>query len=289
MSELTNAVIGTTTGKQTFEYTWRDMVLYALGVGAKEDEMEYLYEKKLKAIPSFGVVPYWGTFGITPYRDIPQNAVRCLNLDLKGSLHMTHEILIHKPINPMGDKLTFEDVVANVYDRNGKGSVVRTELTAYDQTGDKVFTNIGDIYCKLYNAPACESYPKNEVIFPDRDPDCVEKDFVPNTQSFLYRLSGDTNRTHVDLEYAASLGFEKQIMQGLCTFGYACRMSIKQLFPKEPERMKRFGVQIRNILYPGTAIEVQLWRVGENKAYFRLMNLSTGKPALDKGFIEFNS
>ena len=34
MKELSRSVIGTTTGPQTFEYTWRDCAIYALGVGA---------------------------------------------------------------------------------------------------------------------------------------------------------------------------------------------------------------------------------------------------------------
>ena len=40
MKELSRNIIGTTTGKEIFEYTWRDIVIYALGVGAKEDEIE---------------------------------------------------------------------------------------------------------------------------------------------------------------------------------------------------------------------------------------------------------
>ena len=75
MKELSRSVIGTTIGPQTFEYTWRDCVIYALGVGAGSDEMEYLYENGLKAIPSFGVVPYWGTFGINPPTFLPRSIV----------------------------------------------------------------------------------------------------------------------------------------------------------------------------------------------------------------------
>jgi len=287
MAELTNELVGRSTGQRTFEYTWRDIALYALGVGAKEDELNYLYEEQLQAVPTFGVVPYWGTFGITPYFKIPQNAVRGLGIDLTGSLHMTHELVLHKPIDPMGGKLTFEDKITNVYDRDGKGAVIRTELTAVDLQGEKVFTNIGQIYCKRHTAPGCETFPKTDVEIPDREPDFCAQDYLPGHQSLLYRLSGDTNRTHVDYDYAVSLGHPRQLVQGLCTFGYAGRMSVGQLFPKQPERMKRIGAQIRNAMYPGTNIELQLWKVSETKAYFRLVNMETGKPALDKGFVEW--
>ncbi len=287
MKELSRNIIGTTTGKEIFEYIWRDIVIYALGVGAKEDEIEYLYEEGLKVIPSYGVVPYWGTFGITPYRSMPRNVTYLLNLDRQGSLHMAHKLVLHKPINPMGAKLTIEDVVTEVFDWKGKSSVVRSKLTAYDQSGDKVFTNIGDTLFGAYTAPGSPQFPKSEVSFPDRDPDFVEKDFIAPNQHLLYRMSGDTNRLHVDMGEANKQGFEKPIMQGLCSFGYACRLAVKHLIPHEPERMKSIEAQIRSPLYPGRDIELRLWKVDDGKAYFRVVNLATNKIVLEKGIFEW--
>ena len=43
--------------RQKFTYTWRDVILYNLSVGAGQKELEYVYEKVLKAIPTFGVIP----------------------------------------------------------------------------------------------------------------------------------------------------------------------------------------------------------------------------------------
>lgn len=287
MKELSRDIVGTTTGKETFEYTWRDIVIYALGVGAKEDEIEYLYEEGLKAIPTYGVVPYWGTFGITPPRDLPRNVTYLLNLDRQGSLHIAHKLVLHKPINPMGAKLTIEDVVKEVFDWKGKSSVVRSELTAYDEAGDKVFTNIGDTIFRAYSAPGCPQFPKSEVSFPDREPDFVEKDSLAPTQHLIYRMAGDTNRLHVDIEEAKKQGFEKPIMQGLCSFGYACRLAIKHLIPHEPERMKSIEAQIRSPLYPGSDIELRLWKVADGKAYFRVVNIATNQLVLENGVFEW--
>ena len=41
----------------TFEYTDRDVMLYALGVGATADELNFVYEKDLQTLPTFGVIP----------------------------------------------------------------------------------------------------------------------------------------------------------------------------------------------------------------------------------------
>ena len=47
--------IGKKIGPHTKDYTWKDVALYALGVGAGFDELDYVYEKQLKVIPSFSI------------------------------------------------------------------------------------------------------------------------------------------------------------------------------------------------------------------------------------------
>ena len=39
--------IGVSTGYRKIEYNWRDVILYALGIGAEKDELYLLYEKYL--------------------------------------------------------------------------------------------------------------------------------------------------------------------------------------------------------------------------------------------------
>ena len=42
-----------------YQYTWKDVVLYALGIGARIDELSFIYENipgGLKVFPSFAVM-----------------------------------------------------------------------------------------------------------------------------------------------------------------------------------------------------------------------------------------
>jgi len=41
---------------------------------------------------------------------------------------------------------------------------------------------------------------------------------------------------HMDPEYIWKMGFETAFMQGLYSFGFACRIAIGALIPGEPER-----------------------------------------------------
>ncbi len=52
----------------TSSYSVDDVILYHLGVGAgvpatDAGELEYTYEKNLKVLPSFGVVPVFSSMG----------------------------------------------------------------------------------------------------------------------------------------------------------------------------------------------------------------------------------
>ena len=51
----------------SFEYTWKDCILYAVGIGAQTDELQFVYERNpdgLKVIPSFAAVAGFGAGGI---------------------------------------------------------------------------------------------------------------------------------------------------------------------------------------------------------------------------------
>ena len=48
--------LGKKIGPFTKTYSWKDTVLYALGVGAGFSDLDYCYEKDLKVLPSFGIV-----------------------------------------------------------------------------------------------------------------------------------------------------------------------------------------------------------------------------------------
>ncbi|MFX1366070.1 MAG: hypothetical protein ACFFCE_18255 [Promethearchaeota archaeon] len=59
MKELDLSIIGKKTEERVFNYTWKDVVLYALGIGTKINELQFLYEGfpgGLKVFPSFACI-----------------------------------------------------------------------------------------------------------------------------------------------------------------------------------------------------------------------------------------
>ena len=272
--------IGKRIGPLTREYKWKDVVLYALGVGAGFDDLEYCYENRLKVIPSFSIA--------TVYEFLAEVAMNS-NVDLSGILHGEQDIIFHSPI-PTEGKLSTEGAITHIYDKGAEtGALVVAEADTYHSNGRKLFTNIFTLFSRRDGGFGGPDAPHEPVEFPDRPPDFEEENRPSEDQPLLYRLSGDIFHLHVDPDFARASGFRKPIMHGLCTHGYACRAVIKRLFPGKPECMTRFRTRFSKPLYPGVPIKTQVWKTEEGKALFRTINAETGEVAIDRGLVEWTT
>jgi len=288
---LAEVLVGKKMDTRYMEYNWRDIALYALAVGAKREDLIYTYEKYIKAIPTYGVIPYWGTINIKPYQWMPWPASMLAAEIIRPTisfLNMDHEIIMHRTIDPIKGTFQFQDVITDVYDRGeGKGAVVKTKLLVRDEAGNDVCTNYSTTFFHEAGGFGGPPMPRSSVEIPARTPDYTADDYISPVQNLLYRLTGDTNAVHADPDYARKMGFETSFMQGLCSFGFSCRMAIAALIPGYPERMTRMAAQMSSILFPDTPVQLQLWKMSEGMAYFRLMNLTNNKPVLNRGLFEW--
>ena len=79
------------------DYNWKDVVLYALGVGAGFDELEYVYEKDLKVIPSFGIAAVF---------EFLFHIAEKAQVNYAGILHGEQELIFHSPMPTEGTLVT---------------------------------------------------------------------------------------------------------------------------------------------------------------------------------------
>ena len=270
--------VGKSVGPVTKAYTWKDVVLYALGVGAGFSDLDYCYEKDLQVIPSFGIT--------TMYDFMPQ-LLTASNTNLAGILHGEQEMIFHKPI-PTEGELTTKGRITHYYDKGpDKGALVVGQSETYHSNGQKLFTSIGTVFARLDGGFGGEDAPKKPVEFPDRDPDFAVEARPLSDQPLIFRLSGDVFRLHVDQQFAEMAGFEKPIMHGLCTHGFACRALIEKLVPGEPEKVRRLACRFSKTLYPGQAIKTLIWKTGEGRALWRVVNTENDHVVIDNGIFEY--
>ena len=236
-------------------------------------------------------MPYWATVNVRPYQWMPLPASMLADAIIKPTiafLNMDHEIIWHRPIDPIKGTFQWQDQIVDVYDRGeGKGAVVKTKIDVRDEAGNLVCTNYSTTFFHEAGGFGGKPMPKSDVVIPEREPDFVVDDYVSEVQNLLYRLTGDTNLIHVDPEYAKNMKFDQPIVQGLCSFGFACRMMIGALIPGEPERAARMAAQMSSPLLPGTPVQTQIWKMEAGKAYFRFVDQNTGKAVLNRGVFEW--
>ncbi len=270
--------IGKKIGPLTKDYTWRDVIIYALGVGSGFSEIEHCWEKNLKVIPTFSIA--W-IFDFLSHVGINSGA------NLAGILHGEQELIFHNPI-PTEGSLTTEGSITHCYDKgNDKGALVVGEGDTFHSNGQKLFTSILTLFARLDGGFGGENAPKRSVVFPDRKPDFVMEETPPINQPLLYRLSGDLFDLHVDKEFAKLAGFGTPIMHGLCTFGYAGRALNHYLIPGETEKARRMSCRFARPLYPGVPIRTLIWKTEEGKAVWKTENCDTGEIAISNGEFEY--
>jgi NAD(P)-dependent dehydrogenase (short-subunit alcohol dehydrogenase family)/acyl dehydratase/putative sterol carrier protein len=270
--------VGKKLGPFKKDYTWKDAVLYALGVGAGFGDLNYCYEKDLKVIPSFGIT--------TMYDFMPQLATTS-NVNLAGILHGEQQLIFHNPIPPEGT-LTTEGAITHYYDKGKeKGALIVAEFETSHSNGKRLFTSVVTAFARLDGGFGGENAPAKEVHFPDRDADFVIEGMPAENQPLVFRLCGDVFQLHVDQEFAKMAGFEKPIMHGLCTHGFACRALIQTFVPGEPEKVRRLDCRFKKPLYPGIPIQTVIWKTAEGKAVWKVVNSATREIVIDNGVFEY--
>jgi acyl dehydratase len=274
---LNMEAVGKKIGPLMKDYTWKDAVLYALGVGAGFHELDYTYEKKLKVIP---------TFSIAMIFDLFREVTAVCNVNVAGILHSEQDLVLHNPIPPSG-AMTTEGKITNYYDKGTKGALIVVESETFHKNGNKLFNSIITLFSRLDGGFGGKSAPPQILEFPSQEPDFVVNALPTPDQPLIYRLSGDIFELHVDAEFAKMSGFEKPIMHGLCTYGFACRALMISLTPGEPEKVRRFACRFAQPLYPGEPIETRIWKIEEGKALWQTVNADTGDIVINRGIFEY--
>jgi len=265
------SIVGKTSDVSRFSYSWKDAVLYALGVGAKRDELDFLYEgasfgnvqrgggaDRPKVIPSFAVVP---TFAVM------LGHLSKTGGDLAMVVHGAQRFRIHKKFAPSGE-LASTATIRGIYDMRKFASVL-VDTHTRDEKGDLVCEGLWTIIYRNHGNFGGEPPPKEPSgidVPKDRPADFTIEEKTSNEQALLYRLSGDPNPLHADPEFAKSVGFAQgPILHGLCTYGFMIRHAAKGACGGDATRLTGFEGRFSKPVWPGDTLVTQGWIVAPGK------------------------
>ncbi len=249
-----------TMATSTTGWTRDQVILYHLGLGAGFEkptdsaELQYTYEKELKVLPSFGVIPTFGAMG-------GMAGVPGIDINFMMVLHGEQDLEIHRPI-PVEAKVTNQPRIAGIYDK-GKAALIIIEVDTTLESGEKLFTNRFSIFARGEGGFGGEAGPKAGNEAPDRAPDAVVETPTFPQQALLYRLSGDKNPLHADPEFAKLAGFDVPILHGLCSYGIVCKAAIDAMLGGDVNRVARYQARFAGVFFPGETMVTSLWKEGD--------------------------
>lgn len=233
------------------------VILYHLGIGAgvgratDPRELAYTYEKQLRVLPSFAVVPVFGAL-------LQVTRVPGIQINPLLVLHGEQDVALHRPIPPRAE-ITTTGRVAGVYDK-GKAALIVLEAESREKGGSPLFTNRFGIFARGEGGFGGAPAPKPEHEAPSRAPDAVVETATTPHQPLLYRLSGDKNPLHADPEVAKLGGFDRPILHGLCSFGIVCKAVVDTALDGDVAQVARYQARFAGVVFPGETIVTSMWR-----------------------------
>jgi hypothetical protein len=240
--------LGAKLGEGQHTYTRDDVILYHLGVGAgvpatDANELEYTYEKNLKVLPSFGVIPTFSSMG-------GLGSVEGLDFNFAMLLHGEQDLEVHQPIPPEAT-ITNRGKVAEIWDK-GKAALVVLQVDSSDESGKPLFTNRFSLFLRGEGGFGGESGPKAGNKAPEREPDGVIEVKTLPQQALIYRLSG-----------AKMGGFDTPIIHGLCSYGVVCKAVVDEVLGGDVTKVARYQARFAGVAFPGETYRVSYWKEGD--------------------------
>lgn len=264
-------------------YTRQDTMLYALGIGLggdprSADELRFVYEKELQALPSFATVL---AYPFLWYAE-PGTGVDLLNV-----VHAEMGFENHAPI-PVEGVVRGETRVTAVEDKGAQvGALLTTRCEIYDSTrGVLVSTLHSASLARAHGGFEAAPRPASSARpLPDRAPDAACDIATLPQAALIYRLSGDLNPLHADPEVAERAGFPGPILHGRCTFGVAAWALLRLCCGYDAQRLKRMRCRFSSPVFPGETVRTEIWREGAG-VHFRATVPLRGAVVLSHGEAE---
>lgn len=252
---------GKALGERTVAYTETDAILYALAVGAQADDLDLVFEDRLRLLPTFGLtISQWAP-------DILASAGAFDNRAVHGS----QSLEVHRQL-PRSGELALSARVGNVWDKGA--AAVFEVIVECDE-----FTAMWSLFAPGYGGFGGERGPGRTV---DQERGEGRHGTVRTfpTQAALYRLTGDRHHIHIDPEASARIGQPVPILQGLCTLA-ATTLVLAEQQGAHAADLTRLQGRFSGFVVPGDELELESWPDGA----FEVRR--DGVPAISDGLAVF--
>lgn len=239
--------IGHDLGRRRMSWTDRDAILYALSVGARADQLDLVFEERLRVLP---------TFALTLAQWAPDALGAAGAFDPTRAVHGSQRLEVRAPLPASGD-LEMSARVTGVWDKRA-GAVFDVEVES-------------DLFVATWSILALGGGGFGGERGPVRPPEPVDEPAwsrvveIPVNAAALYRLNGDRHHIHVDPEAAAAIGQPRPILHGLATLAIAS-LTVAEQTSQHPAGVELLEGRFSSVVFPGEAVTVEGWADGGFRA-----------------------
>lgn len=257
-----------------------DSILYALGLGVGSDptdpsQLRLVVEQGLLALPTMATV-LAARFGWLYRTGAGIDAVQCVQGE--------QGLRVHHPLPPAGEVVGDLEITHLVDKGPGNAAIVHFERRLRDASDGTLFATLtASMFCRGHGGfGGVREGPRPKPPAPARPPDSVWEWPTLPQQALLYRQSGDRNPIHSDPVVAAAAGFSRPILHGLCTYGIASCILLKERLEWSPEALRSLHARFVSPLYPGETLVMECWDEPDGLR-FRCSSKERGQVVLDRG------
>lgn len=230
------ALIGRNLGERTVEYTQWDAILYALAIGARADDLDLVFEERLRVLPSFVLsLAQWAPDTLAQEGVYGPHAV-----------HGAQTLEVKNPL-PRSGSIRMSARVDNVWD---KGTAAVFEVTV----DSELFIATWTIFAPGLGGYGGQRGPqtiRSEVM---SERPALPLDIAPN-QAALYRLLGDHHHIHIDPAAAQAIGYDRPILHGLCSLA-AATLPLAKHAGAHPADLTYLSGRFTGPAFPGDSLRV---------------------------------
>jgi len=205
-------------------------------------------------------------------------------------VHGGQRVTIHRTLRPAARVKAKLRIVEVIDKGEGRGALLLAETRLRDASdGEPIATLLSTVFARAdggFGGPAKQSPAPHQL--PDRAPDFFVTTVTRPEQALIYRLSGDMNPLHVDPDVARAAGFERPILQGLCTYGIAGAALVKAPCDGDASRLIFIDARFTSPVIPGDTLVTEIWQDGDEIS-FRTLIQETGAVALNFGKAQIRS
>ncbi|MDR6910753.1 acyl dehydratase [Rhodococcus fascians] len=235
--------VGRELGSRDVTWDERDAILFALSVGARSDQLDLVFEKNLRVLP---------TFGLTLAQWAPDVLGAAGAFDVRTALHGSQRMSVHSPL-PSSGGARLNARVSAVWDK-GRAAVFDVSVEC------EYFTATWSIFAPGQGGFGGARGDSSPVL--DRGvPDAVRPMPLAANSALLYRLSGDLHHIHVDPEAARGIGQPRPILHGLATLSTAT-LVLADIAGVHPCDLAELDGRFTSAVYPGETVDVLRWSDG---------------------------